>query len=63
MKTQDLLDITISGVVEAAQANDPNTPEYFSSEYRLNHLIACLDTPYISIMDGITSMFLQKSAT
>ncbi|CAM0143225.1 unnamed protein product [Umbelopsis sp. WA50703] len=44
----------VRSVVEAAQANDPNTPEYFSSEYRLNHLIACLDTPYISIMDGIT---------
>lgn len=44
----------VRSVVEAAKANDPNTPEYFASEYRLNHLIACLDTPYISIMDGIT---------
>jgi 3-hydroxyisobutyryl-CoA hydrolase len=43
--------------VEAAQAKDPKTHEYFMSEYQLNHLIASLDTPYVSIMDGITSTY------
>jgi hypothetical protein len=45
------------GVVEAAKANDPNTYEYFANEYQLNHLVSALDTPYVSIMDGITSMY------
>ncbi|KAH8549208.1 ClpP/crotonase-like domain-containing protein [Umbelopsis sp. PMI_123] len=44
----------VRGVVEAAKANDPNTYEYFANEYQLNHLVSALDTPYVSIMDGIT---------
>lgn len=49
----------VSGVVEAAMAKDPNTHEYFMNEYQLNHLIASLDTPYVSMMDGITSTLLK----
>ncbi|CAO3680344.1 unnamed protein product [Umbelopsis vinacea] len=44
----------VRSVVEAAMAKDPNTHEYFMNEYQLNHLIASLDTPYVSMMDGIT---------
>ena len=29
--------------------------EFFSTEYRLNHLIAMLKKPYVALMDGITS--------
>ncbi|KAG2185507.1 hypothetical protein INT44_002300 [Umbelopsis vinacea] len=44
----------VRSVVEAAKAKAPNTSEYFSTEYQLNHLVSALDTPYVSIMDGIT---------
>lgn len=29
---------------------------FFEKEYQLDHLIGTLDTPYVAIMDGITSM-------
>ena len=45
----------ILAVVDLAQANDPNASKFFEEEYQLDHLIGTLETPYVAIMDGITS--------
>lgn len=45
-------------VVDLAEAKDSNAAKFFEEEYQLDHLIATLDTPYVSIMDGITSKFI-----
>lgn len=42
-------------VVDLAEAGDPNATKFFEDEYQLDHLIATLDTPFVAIMDGITS--------
>ncbi|KAI9331143.1 ClpP/crotonase-like domain-containing protein [Pilaira anomala] len=41
-------------VIDLAEAKDPNATKFFEEEYQLDHLIATLDTPFVSIMDGIT---------
>ena len=38
---------------EAGLAGDPKLDEFFSEEYRLNHLIFTYPKPYIAFMDGI----------
>jgi 3-hydroxyisobutyryl-CoA hydrolase len=45
-------------VVDLAKAKDPNAAEFFRKEYQLDHLIATLHTPFIAIMNGITSKSL-----
>ncbi|KAG1243749.1 hypothetical protein G6F68_015714 [Rhizopus microsporus] len=44
----------VKTVVDLAEAKDSNAAKFFEEEYQLDHLIATLDTPYVSIMDGIT---------
>ncbi|KAG2232708.1 ClpP/crotonase-like domain-containing protein [Thamnidium elegans] len=44
----------VKTVVDLADAKDPNATKFFEEEYQLDHLIATLDTPFVSIMDGIT---------
>jgi hypothetical protein len=46
---------SLAAVVDLAEAKDPNATKFFEEEYQLDHLIATLDTPFVSIMDGITS--------
>ena len=38
---------------QAAHAGDPALGDFFTEEYRLNHLIHHYPTPYIALMDGI----------
>lgn len=43
-------------VVELANAGKQNEAlEFFAEEYKLNHMIATLQTPFVAILDGITS--------
>ena len=39
---------------QAALAGDPRLEDFFTEEYRLNHLIHHYPKPYIALMDGIT---------
>lgn len=53
-------------VVDLAEAKDPNAAKFFEEEYQLDHLIATLETPFVSIMNGITSKlepFRKKKET
>ena len=38
---------------QAAHAGDPALEDFFTEEYRLNHLIHAYPKPYIALMDGI----------
>lgn len=38
---------------QAAHAGDPALEDFFTEEYRLNHLIHAFPKPYIALMDGI----------
>ncbi|WP_019559450.1 enoyl-CoA hydratase/isomerase family protein [Caldimonas manganoxidans] len=38
---------------QAALAGDPRLEDFFTEEYRLNHLIHAYPKPYIALMDGI----------
>ena len=38
---------------QAALAGNPELEDFFTEEYRLNHLIATYPKPYIALMDGI----------
>ena len=38
---------------QAATAGDPSLEDFFTEEYRLNHLIHTYPKPYIALMDGI----------
>ncbi len=38
---------------QAAHAGDPALEDFFTEEYRLNHLIHAFSKPYIALMDGI----------
>ena len=38
---------------EAALAGNPELEDFFTEEYKLNHLIATYPKPYIALMDGI----------
>ncbi|OYU32873.1 MAG: 3-hydroxyisobutyryl-CoA hydrolase, partial [Comamonadaceae bacterium PBBC2] len=38
---------------QAAKAGDPSLEDFFTEEYRLNHLIHTYPKPYIALMDGI----------
>lgn len=38
---------------QAALAGNPELEDFFTEEYRLNHLIASYPKPYIALMDGI----------
>ncbi len=43
-------------VVELAVAgNQDEALEFFAEEYKLNHMIATLKTPFVAILNGITS--------
>ena len=43
-------------VVELANAGKKNEAlDFFAEEYKLNHMIATLQTPFVAILDGITS--------
>ncbi|KAF9384480.1 hypothetical protein CPC16_008418 [Podila verticillata] len=43
-------------VVELANAGKHNEAlDFFAEEYKLNHMIATLQTPFVAILDGITS--------
>jgi 3-hydroxyisobutyryl-CoA hydrolase len=48
----------VKSVVLAASSNDPaeasTALKFFEKEYQLNHLIATLKKPFVSILDGIT---------
>lgn len=44
-----VVDLATEGKLKEAAA-------FFENEYQLDHLIGTLDTPYVAIMDGITSM-------
>ncbi|ORE07654.1 ClpP/crotonase [Rhizopus microsporus var. microsporus] len=44
----------VKTVVDLAEAKDPNAAKFFEEEYQLDHLIATLETPFVSIMNGIT---------
>lgn len=38
---------------QAAHAGDPALEDFFTEEYRLNHLIHAFPKPYVALMDGI----------
>ena len=40
----------------AGEGKNVDAMKFFEVEYQLDHLIGNLDTPYVAIMDGITSM-------
>jgi hypothetical protein len=43
-------------VVELAGSGKQNEAlDFFAEEYKLNHMIATLKTPFVAILDGITS--------
>ncbi|KAF9579161.1 hypothetical protein BGW38_004689 [Lunasporangiospora selenospora] len=41
-------------VEQAASGKQEDALDFFAEEYRLNHMIATLKTPYVAILDGIT---------
>lgn len=45
-------------MIELADAGDANATNFFKEEYQLDHFIATMDTPFVAIMDGITSKLL-----
>lgn len=43
-------------VVDYSKEGQPEKAfQFFKEEYQLDHMISALDTPYIAIMDGVTS--------
>ncbi|KAI7890271.1 ClpP/crotonase-like domain-containing protein [Mucor mucedo] len=44
----------VKTVIDLAEAGDANATNFFKEEYQLDHYIATMDTPFVSIMDGIT---------
>jgi enoyl-CoA hydratase/carnithine racemase len=46
---------SFAAVIELAAKNDPGAVEFFEHEYQTDHFIATMTTPFVSIMNGITS--------
>ncbi|KAI8096289.1 ClpP/crotonase-like domain-containing protein [Halteromyces radiatus] len=45
----------VKAVVDlAAEGKQTDAAKFFEEEYQMDHLIATLETPYISVMDGVT---------
>ncbi|CAO3687052.1 unnamed protein product [Rhizopus stolonifer] len=44
----------VKTVVDLAEKNVSDAANFFEEEYRTNHFIATLETPYVSVMNGIT---------
>jgi 3-hydroxyisobutyryl-CoA hydrolase len=42
------------GIVSQIEKKDPDALAFFEEEYRLNHLIATLRTPFVALMNGYT---------
>ncbi|CAM0138627.1 unnamed protein product [Umbelopsis sp. WA50703] len=41
-------------VIELAEKKDPMAVKFFEDEYKLDHFIATMATPFVSVMNGIT---------
>ncbi|KAJ2958106.1 hypothetical protein NQZ79_g6272 [Umbelopsis isabellina] len=44
----------VRSVIELAEKKDPNALKFFEEEYKLDHFIATMTTPFVSVMNGIT---------
>ncbi|KAI9015239.1 ClpP/crotonase-like domain-containing protein [Phycomyces nitens] len=44
----------VKSVVDLVDANDSSAAKFFEIEYQLDHFIATLEKPFVSLMDGIT---------
>lgn len=44
----------------AAEGKQEEAVAFFEEEYKLDYFIGTMKTPYVSIMDGITSMCIQS---
>ena len=55
----------VKRIVEQAMTQDPvqrkNALSFFEREYILNHLIGTFKKPFVSILNGITSMYFMNS--
>jgi hypothetical protein len=45
----------LKAVIELSAKNDPSALKFFEDEYKVDHYIATMTTPFVSVMNGITS--------
>ncbi|KAH8551806.1 ClpP/crotonase-like domain-containing protein [Umbelopsis sp. PMI_123] len=50
----DVRKLSSKAVIELSAKNDPLALKFFEDEYKVDHFIATMTTPFVSVMNGIT---------